>query len=163
MDYFRGVDEPVIICFFGDHQPSLNNEFENKLAESGIKQNDSDLFNQERYFAVPYFIWSNYKVNESITKNNSDGINITSTNYLGVQVQYYAGLELSKYGTFLLNQREQIPVLNSIGYLGADGLWYSLTDDSQFVRSLKNYQVVQFYGLFDKKKNIDLFNIREMP
>lgn len=163
MDYFRGVDEPVIICFFGDHQPSLNNEFENKLAESGIKQNDSDLFNQERYFAVPYFIWSNYKVNESITKNNSDGINITSANYLGVQVQYYAGLELSKYGTFLLNQREQIPVLNSIGYLGADGLWYSLTDDSQFVRSLKNYQVVQFYGLFDKKKNIDLFNIREMP
>ena len=157
INYFRSIDDPVIICFFGDHQPALNIEFENKLAKSGERYVDSEVMTTEKYFSVPYFIWSNYESGESIATNNYEGTNVTSTNYLGVQVQYYAGLTLSKYGNFLLDQKEEVPVLNRLGYLGADNKWYSLTDNSEFSERLKNYQIVQYNGMFDKKKNEELF------
>lgn len=157
INYFRSVDDPVIICFFGDHQPVLNNEFENKLAKSGEMYGDSDLLTTEKYFSVPYFIWSNYDTGKSLVINNYEGTNVTSTNYLGVQVQYYAGLNLSKYGNFLLDLKEEIPVLNRLGYLGADDKWYSFTDNSDFSEYLKKYQIVQYNGMFDKKKNEKLF------
>ncbi len=35
ISYFEQVDRPVLICFFGDHQPALNGDFENALRESG--------------------------------------------------------------------------------------------------------------------------------
>ncbi len=157
MNYFNKVKEPVIICFFGDHQPSLNNEFESNLVDFGKKYNDSDISVQEKYFAVPYFIWSNCNVKDIIAKNNLDGINITSTNYLGCQVQYYAGLNLSDYGNFLLDQKQQIPALNFIGYFGDDNQWYSLADESSFSKQINKYQIIQYNVMFDKKKNIELF------
>jgi hypothetical protein len=120
------------------------------------------VLTQEKYFSVPYFIWSNYEISESLAKTNYDGANITSTNYLGVQVQYYAGLTLSNYGDFLLDQKKQIPVINRLGYLGANDQWYSLTDNSEYQERLKNYQILQYNGMFDKKKNRELFNVKEM-
>ncbi len=161
MNYFSKVDKPVIICFFGDHQPVLDNEFESELVSNKKEYNNSDLSVQERYYAVPYFIWSNYKIDNTIAKNNTDGKNITSTNYLGYQVQYYAGFELSNYGNFLLSLKDQIPVINFIGYLGTDNQWYSLTDDSGFLTQLNNYQIIQYYAMFDKRKNIKCFEVKE--
>jgi hypothetical protein len=160
MNYFKKVKESVIICFFGDHQPGLNSEFERNLVDSGKKQNESDISVQEKYYAVPYFIWSNYHVKDMIAKNNSDGIDITSTIYLGCQVQYYAGLHLPDYGNFLLDQKQQIPALNFIGYFGDDNRWYSLADESSFLEQLKKYRVVQYYAMFDKKKKIESFRER---
>lgn len=157
LNYFKKVKEPVIICFFGDHQPSLNNEFERYLINSGEEYNDLDISVQEKYFAVPYFIWSNYNVKDIIAKNNSEGINITSTNYLGCQVQYYAGLNLSDYGNFLLDQKQKIPAINYIGYFGDDNQWYSLADESSFLKQIKKYQIVQYNAMFDKKKKIESF------
>lgn len=162
INYFKFIEEPVIICFFGDHQPALNNEFENKLVDSGWRFDGSDVLNQEKYFSVPYFIWSNYEIDKSYAKTTYDGINVTSTNYLGVQVQYYAGLTLSRYGDFLLDQKEQIPVINRLGYLGDDDKWYSFSDNSEYYKRIINYQIVQYNGMFDKKKNEELFNLKEM-
>ena len=120
------------------------------------------MLNQEKYFSVPYFIWSNYEIDKSYAKTTYDGINVTSTNYLGVQVQYYAGLTLSRYGDFLLDQKEQIPVINRLGYLGDDDKWYSFSDNSEYYKRIINYQIVQYNGMFDKKKNEELFNLKEM-
>ncbi len=60
ISYFEQVDRPVLICFFGDHQPALNGDFENALRNPG-EDMDTDLTMTEKIYTVPYFIWSNYR------------------------------------------------------------------------------------------------------
>ena len=160
IDYFSNTSDPVIICFFGDHQPALNSDFENQLATAGRQYNDSDLSIQEKYFAVPYFIWSNYPVDSTLAWDNDTQQNLTSTNYLGSQLLYYAGLKLSNYSKFLLNQREQIPVINYVGYLDKDIRWHVFSEDSPYLQVLDNYRTIQYNAMFDKKKESRLYQIQ---
>lgn len=135
LNYFRQEDRPVLICFFGDHQPNLNDGFEEALSDSGKTEGESALITEERRRIVPYFIWSNYGVQPEDLKQDADGNTIMSTNYLGAKLQRYAGLPLSFYAEFLLEQREDIPVLNSLGYYGADGQWHSFSESDESGRN----------------------------
>ncbi len=51
---------------------------------------------------------------------NSRGEDVISTNYLGTLVRKYAGLELSAYDRYRMNQRAD-PVFNFAGYMTVDG------------------------------------------
>ena len=153
ISYFEQVDRPVLICFFGDHQPALNGDFENALREAGRGDTDTDLTMTEKIYTVPYFIWSNYEIPEDYSMKNSRGEDVVSTNYLGTLVRKYAGLELSAYDRYRMNQREQIPVFNFAGYMTADGDWYDLWAENDYKEWIERYRTVQYYALFDKKRN----------
>lgn len=155
--YFEQVDRPVIICFFGDHQPSLNSEFEDKLREAGKQSDDTELSMQQKYYAVPYFIWSNYDMPEDYTLTNAAGESVISTNYLGVLVQKYAGLKLNSYGQYLLKQREEMPVFNFVGYMSKDGTWNENDKENSLQTWVNQYRKLQYYALFDKKRNQKYF------
>lgn len=126
ISYFEQVDRPALICFFRDHQPGLNVDFENALKEAGREDTDTDLTMTEKMYTVPYFIWSNYEIPEKYSMKNSKGEDVINTNYLGTLVRKYVGLELAAYDRYRMNQREQIPVFNFAGYMRADGEWYDL-------------------------------------
>lgn len=152
MHYFEKVDEPVILCFFGDHQPSLNSEFENALQEAGRTAEDTDLSITETCYAVPYFIWSNYDIQENYAKKNAKGENVISTNYLGALTTKYAGLRLTAYDAYLLDQREQLPAFNFIAYMTESGDWYEINADTALSTWKDQYQQLQYYALFDKNR-----------
>ena len=159
IDYFSQVEEPVLICFFGDHQPALNAEFESALLESGKKEGETELETQQKYYQVPYFIWSNMHENEEsleaeISRTNEyDGTSMISTNYLGPLVLNYAGLSMSDYSKYLLDQRKKLPVLNWIGYYADDGQWHTLEEENEYQQWIRNYSFVQYRALFDKGKD----------
>ena len=153
ISYFEQVDRPVLICFFGDHQPALNGDFENALREAGREDTDTDLTMTEKMYTVPYFIWSNYEIPEDYSMKNSRGEDVVSTNYLGTLVRKYAGLKLSAYDRYRMNQREQIPVFNFAGYMTADGDWYDLWAENDYREWIERYRTVQYYALFDRKRN----------
>lgn len=153
ISYFEQVDRPVLICFFGDHQPALNGDFENALREAGRGDVDTDLTMTEKIYTVPYFIWSNYEIPEDYSMKNSRGEDVVSTNYLGTLVRKYAGLELSAYDRYRMNQRAQIPVFNFAGYMTADGDWYDLWAENSYREWIERYRTVQYYALFDRKRN----------
>lgn len=153
ISYFEQVDRPVLICFFGDHQPALNGDFENALREAGREDTDTDLTMTEKIYTVPYFIWSNYEIPEDYSMKNSRGEDVVSTNYLGTLVRKYAGLELSAYDRYRMNQREQIPVFNFAGYMTADGDWHDLWAENSYREWIERYRTVQYYALFDRKRN----------
>lgn len=155
--YFEQVDRPVIICFFGDHQPSLNSEFEDKLLEAGKQSDDTELSMRQKYYAVPYFIWSNYDIPEDYALTNATGESVISTNYLGVLVQKYAGLKLNSYGQYLLKQREEMPVFNFVGYMSKDGTWNETDKENSLQTWVNQYRKLQYYALFDKKRNQKYF------
>ena len=153
ISYFEQVDRPVLICFFGDHQPALNGDFENALREAGREDTDTDLTMTEKIYTVPYFIWSNYEIPEDYSMKNSRGEDVVSTNYLGTLVRKYAGLKLSAYDRYRMNQREQIPVFNFAGYMIADGDWHDLWAENSYREWIERYRTVQYYALFDRKRN----------
>ncbi len=47
-------------------------------------------------------------------------------------VRKYAGLELSAYDHYRMNQREQILVFNFAGYMTAAGDWYDLWAENDY-------------------------------
>ena len=151
------VDTPVILCFFGDHQPSLSGDFENALKESGRTEGDTDFSIAQKTYAVPYFIWSNYEIAADYSIENNSGEDVMSTNYLGAVVQKYAGLSLSAYDSYLLEQREELPVFNFAGYLGRDGSWYDGNNENEKDSWKETYQTLTYYSLFDKKKQMKYF------
>lgn len=169
IQYFSEVEEPVLICFFGDHQPALDATFESTLLASGQSEEESAIQHQEKYYAVPYFIWSNFETNASsalATNASSEAgggssSSVISTNYLGPLLLQYAGLKRSAYSNYLLQQREYLPVLNLIGYLGRDQRWYALEEDSAYRKWITDYNYVQYQALFDRKKKTFLYEIRQ--
>lgn len=90
--YFRNVDQPVLIYFFGDHQPSLNPEFVDSVMAEGKTEEESALDYSQKLYKVPYFIWANFETNElPINTYSEDGYDITSPLYLSASVAAYSG------------------------------------------------------------------------
>lgn len=148
ISHFEHETKPVIICFFGDHQPGcLDEKFESSFFEYDNSQ--SDLANTERYYATPYFFWANFEIKQ----NNEEGeetFNVTSPNYLATKLLYYAGLTQNSYEKFLAKMHENIPVTNRFGYMGKNGIWYSYKDNSPYIQWIDEYKMIQYYNMFDR-------------
>lgn len=148
--YFSNVDEKVEIVFFGDHQPSLNNNFYTNLNGSGLSGLTIDQL--QDLFTVPFFIWTNY---ETETKEDVQ----TSLNFLSTMVLEKAGIELPPYERFLLDLSEDVPAMNARGYYSAkDGCYKHYAEaDGEEAEMLNYYQILQYNDMFDKKNRSDVF------
>lgn len=150
INYFSNVDEKVEIVFFGDHQPSLNNNFYASLNGSGLS--GLTLEQLEDLFTVPFFIWTNYE-----TETTTDVH--TSLNYLSTMVLDKAGIELPPYEKFLCDMQKDIPAMNARGYYSAkDGCFKHYQDaDGEEAEMLNYYQILQYNSMFDKRHKSEVF------
>lgn len=147
IDYFKEQDEPVIVVMFGDHQPSdyITNVIQRIC---GATTSDS-LADLEQGYRVPFVMWSNY----GLEHKYYDGI---SVNYLSSILMENAGIPLTGYQTFLKKLMETLPVINANVYRDADGNFYNYEDDA-YSGELKDYQMLQYNHLVEKKHRDDTF------
>lgn len=137
--YFERIDDPTIIVFFGDHQPT------DSVVSPIYKLNGkkvSDLSEEElrlRY-QVPYIIHANFDTEE---EQNVP----MSTNYLGVKTLQLAGLPLTDYQKFLVNQYQEYPSVSFLQIQDAGKNRYSIDKKDEL---LDDYQILQYYQLFKK-------------
>lgn len=123
-------DEKVILLFFGDHQPKLQNV-------------ESDLSSIKTY-EVPYFIWANYEIE---TQQGKD----ISTNYLQSLLMEVAGLPKTNYTNYILELQQTIPVITKQFYQDSTGTIYDLTDTSSpDYAKIEEYKKVVYYQMFHK-------------
>lgn len=97
INYFKDCKEPVLVVFFGDHQP---NDF---LVRPIWKKNgvdDKNLTGEQKAlrYQVPYFIWANYDIKEETGKN-------LKLNELGTLVLQTAGIPLDAYRNFMVEEK----------------------------------------------------------
>ncbi|MBQ3547889.1 MAG: LTA synthase family protein [Clostridia bacterium] len=146
IEYFSKVKEPTIICMFGDHQPNVETNF---VAEvMGVKDiNNLSIEDEQKRYTTPFFIWANYDIEEKMIPR-------LSVNYLSSLVLQTAGLELTEYNKYLLKLSETLPVINTAGYIDAEGNYYKWSDTSPYTDILKEYEKIQYNCIFDQK-NID--------
>lgn len=145
INYFREHEEPTIICFFGDHQPMLENEFLEEMCEKNFSE--LTLEEQQKLYMVPFLIWANYDIEEKVMDD-------TSLNYLGSILCDEAGIPLTAYQKYLLQLKDEIPVVNAFGWKDKEGNWHGLNDAND---RLDEYQDIMYHQIYDKENLIEEF------
>lgn len=146
ISYFSDYDEEVVILFFGDHQPYLEEALYEELGSDSLSR-----------YVVPYFIWSNYA-----DLSNAD-LGLTSFNYLSSIMLNTAGMEMPQYNQALLKIKEEIPVINSECYLKPAGRGWNYEHDLTADSILNDLWTLQYINDIDDKmfsKYRSFFNIR---
>ena len=141
IDYFSRSDEKTLICFWGDHQPEIGDDFWEYCYGKGL--DELTFEEQQLAFETRYFIWANYDIPEM------EGQTL-SANYLGSYLLSLTGLKRTGYDDFLLEQRGSIPAMNAYGYLGTDGRqreWGSEDAGAEESRRLEHYKCLIYNEL----------------
>lgn len=133
IDYFRGVDEPVEIVFFGDHQPRMSGDF---YREIGLEQ-------MGQKYIVPYVIWKNHG-------GMAEETGLTSANYLTVRTAREAGVTMPAYYRFLESLSGEVPAICGLGYQYRGEIYDRETVADEAVAALLNeYGCYQYANMFD--------------
>lgn len=167
-----GLDRPVVLCFFGDHQPGFS-DWLFEATHDGSTADEIGLEAVQERYTVPYLIWANEKALENgaaplaaepmdandnpAADDEGDACTAlapcgqrTSLNYLGARLAGVAGLPLTSYQSFLLTTSERIPAINLNGFLTADGSWHWFGEQTDVDDALNAYAIVQYGNLFEK-------------
>ncbi len=154
VDRLNALDRPVVLCFFGDHQPGFS-DWLFEATHDGAAADDLGLEAVQKRYTVPYLIWAN----DSARAQGAHASNVaagerTSLNYLGSKLVEAAGLPTTGYQRFLLAMREALPAINLNGFLTADGVWHGFGDEdagnADALEALHAYATVQYDNLFNK-------------
>lgn len=137
--YFEQVDDPTIIVFFGDHQPTdsvvapiykLNGRSVYSLTEEELRLR----------YQVPFIIHANFNIEEAQNVP-------MSTNYLGIKTLEAAGLPLNDYQQFLSAHYKAYPSISVLQMTDTEGNITSISDKENLLNA---YEILQYYHLFKK-------------
>ena len=152
IDYFSKEDDPVIICFFGDHLPSMINGFYETLLGKEIV----DLTGEEMQsiYQTDFFIWANYDIPECEVDN-------ISLNYLSTLLLQNTGMDLPAYNLLIADAYDQYPVVTSMGVYDCEGNRYDTVADVPDTTGILNeYNILTYNNLFEsKKRRSELFDM----
>ena len=151
IEYFKKVDEPVVICFFGDHLPSMINGFYEKL----LGRNSEDLNGKEmqKLYTTDFFIWANYDIPEC-------EVETISLNYLSTLLMQTAGLELPEYNLLIAEAYESFPLLSKMGIIDNEGNRFNTLDEAMWLEKasiLKDYNILTYNNVFGEDDRIYTF------
>lgn len=136
----RQLDRPVVLVYFGDHQPYFTYIYNN-----AFYPDENDLDHQERLHETAYLAWANYDVAGTDTLALGQ---TTSANFLAAQVLDRIGAPLTDYQKAQLVISKDVPALNFYGFLGTDGAWHATneggTELRQELTDLKSMQYLEF-------------------
>ena len=139
--YYSQQDEPTMIVFFGDHQPPLTNSFYEELY--GKKLSERTTEEVLRQYAVPFFIWTNYDIQEEQDV-------VISPNYLGVLTARLAGLPMTGFMNFLSQLYEELPAVIPVGFVTGDGQYLARSELNEEQRRLLDiYETLNYCGMVD--------------
>lgn len=124
----RELDRPVVLVFFGDHQPALAADF-----NDAYYTDESDVDHIEREYQTVYTIWANYDVAGSDQAGATDG---TSAAYLAAQLMDLIGAPLTDWQKEQLMCRDGLPSYDVFGYQDAAGSWHDLDETGSAASSL---------------------------
>ncbi len=140
VNYFSKQKEPTIICMFGDHHPNIETGFIESLL--GEKIDDLTIEQRQRRFMTPFVIWANYDIDETY-------IDKMSTNYLSTLLLQTAGLQTTEYNDYLSALYRSLPVIDTNGYITADGEYHTYDETTEYTPLLQDYEKIQYNNMFE--------------
>lgn len=145
IEYFSKQEEPTVICIFGDHQPSIEDEFIYEILGTESANGMTAEQTQSRY-CTPFYIWANYDIEER-------QIDKLSVNYLSSYLMDTIGMEMPAFNQYLLKLSETLPVINTIGYIDANNNYYNYGEETEYSKLISDYEKICYNYLFDESNN----------
>lgn len=142
VEYFKKVDRPTIIVFYGDHLPTLGENY-GVYRSTGYISKNGNLSNKDQFklHSNPFLVWSN---KSSVGKD----IGTINSYLLTPIVLNYGNVAMSNYFSFLNNQMDDVKACNKTVCLDKNGKYLSNKSDS--VKKILNKQaILQYYYMFD--------------
>ncbi len=119
MNELRNLNRPVVLVFFGDHQPGMAGNVNDALFT-----NEDEIEHGARSYRTNYLVWTNYYVEGSSEMRWEDA----SSSTLGALALQYVGAPLTQYQQAALGARLSMPMVNMFAYKDNDGSWYDISD-----------------------------------
>lgn len=142
IEYFSSIDRDVVIVFYGDHMPKVENAFYEELNGGAFDTLDEQMRKQ----MVPFFIWANYDIEEK-------EIPCSSINYLSTYVLEAAGIPLPPYQQFLKETERLIPAINAYGYYSLEKQGFTALEEATGAEkeAIHAYEILQYNSMFDEE------------
>lgn len=140
IDTLSQKDEKYCVLIFGDHQPSLAG-FTNNMAPG---KNSS--------WVVPYLIWTNYDMDQDLYTRCNENKDLTSLNYLMLDVLSAANIDYPAYYQLLAATREDIPCINATGFYSPTLQKFQYNEgatEASDVTALNRIHMLQYALMFD--------------
>lgn len=135
IERLKGINRPVALVFFGDHQPGFSSALADALY-GGAPVLDREFKKYESTYAV----WTNYEVAGA----EAGAPRTTDSSQLAAQVLYTLGAPLTDRQKAGLVLGQEIAGVSLAGYTGADGLRYALGVEGPFVDTVNMMQAIQY-------------------
>lgn len=141
--YFSSYKEPTVIVMYGDHQPSLSQEFYSQFMDES---------NPASKYSTPFVIWANFDIKER------EDITI-SPNYLvpylmSILSESEYALPRSPYQQFVSDMQLELPIITSWGNLDGNG---QQIEDLSTLSLYQTYLQLEYNSAVDKRPLEDLF------
>ncbi len=137
VSHYKNIDEPTIICMFGDHQVAIEDSFYELLYGKSLGNLTPE--EAQKRMVTPFIIWTNYDIEETY-------VDKLSSNFLYPLILQTAGYDLIGYDAYLKSVSETYPVISPYGCYDKDGNFYTSVDsigDSM----LTEYKYMQYYRM----------------
>ncbi len=112
INYLKTREEKILLCFFGDHQPALPDDFVEYAF--GKKAGDLSFEEEQMEYRTRYLIWANYDIPESQGK-------VLSTNYLASYLLRFTSLKRSGYNDYLNIMQQKYEGINAFSHVDEYG------------------------------------------
>ncbi|TDF98088.1 LTA synthase family protein [Paenibacillus piri] len=137
--HFENSKEPTILLFFGDHLPSLGENYSAYKDSGYLKENDPDFLN--KMYRVPVLVWNNY------LPEHKDKLDM-SPSFVSPYLLKLAQRPGSYYTDYLAQLSERIPVIPPENQYAAMRI---------SKENLKAYQNLQYDIMFGKQYGYEGF------
>ncbi len=145
--YFQTVDEPTIICMFGDHLGSLGGSDEIYINSGYMGDPEESPNDLAKKYTTPFFIWDNF-AHQNFTAPRMSFYQLIPS------VCHWYGLERPAFYDYLLKQQEYYRGAALGLYLDTSGeVIEDLPDDAR--RYLNTHKLLQYDLLFGKKYSLE--------
>lgn len=162
LEYFierlRELDRPVVLVFFGDHQPYLTQGY-NDLWYPG----EDAAEHARRVYQTDYVVWANFDIAGCDQVSEVDDV---SASFLASEVAQLIGAPLTSFQKAHIELRRALPEISAACYEDAAGGWFLPNVDCGIDatdQARADFATMQFYDLFRDGQGIYSSQLQDEP
>lgn len=143
ISFFSTYSEPTVVVMYGDHQPTLSQEFYSQFMDTN---------NPSAKYTTPFVIWANFDIPEKEYTTISPNYLVPYLMRILSESQY--PLPRTGYHQFLDDAQKTIPILTSWGNLDTTG---KSIDNIEEIPIYLKYLQLEYNNAIDKQTNLEFF------